>query len=86
MKHPQNRAERRHKQSLADIRARAHRQWLMGTTDGWWRHRYNVTLCSCPACGNPRRSGWATPTTKRTLPELRAMYNLADFKQESRYE
>ena len=81
MKHPQNRAERRHKQFLADTRARVYRKRLMGTTDGWYRHRHQRTLCSCWMCGNPR-----THHDELTIQEHRAAYLITDYLQESSYD
>lgn len=72
MKHPTNRAERRHRQELADNHAKSLRVAQGGD---WWRYRHNPTACSCAMCGNPRRNGW-TKADKYTLQERKVFQEM----------
>ncbi len=46
--------------------------------------RYNhnhLAVCSCAACGNPRRSGWSKGKHKLTMQELRADHDEKDQRK-----
>lgn len=62
------RSERRHSRNRMKVKAaKIYRQWgCQKKTPG--KYADNISMCSCPACGNPRK--WRG---ERTRQELKAM-------------
>ncbi len=81
-----SRANRRHHRARMQKKVENLLKNIWGDTDKWveWRAlrmRDNAQVCSCYACGNPRRQGWGSDE-RITMAEKRANDNYNDNMKE----